>query len=103
MLQEELERFGKLDAQVLGISCDHTASHKAFAKECGGIDFPLLSDFWPHGHVARAFGVFNEGTGHSNRSVFVLDAAGVVRWAYHAALDEQRDVGQIEAALQGIT
>jgi alkyl hydroperoxide reductase subunit AhpC len=74
----------------------------AFAKDCGGIDFPLLSDFWPHGTAANAFGVFNEELGMSLRSVFVLDRAGVVRWAYHAALDEHRDVTQIIAALEEI-
>jgi peroxiredoxin len=91
-----------LNAQVLGVSCDSVFSHKAFATECGGLDFPLLSDFWPHGTACRAFGVFTENTGFPQRSVFVLDAAGTVRWAYHARLDEQRDVNQILAALDEI-
>ena len=75
----------------------------AFANDCGGIDFPLLSDFWPHGTAANSFGVFNDELGMSRRSVFVLDRAGVVRWAYHAAQTEQRDVTQIIAALEEIS
>jgi alkyl hydroperoxide reductase subunit AhpC len=84
------------------VSCDSIYSHKAFAADCGGIDFPLLSDFWPHGAVARPFGVFTEESGFTQRSVFVLDTTGTVRWAYHARLDEQRDVHQIFAALEEI-
>jgi peroxiredoxin len=91
-----------LDAQVLGVSCDSVPSHKAFAKECGGLDFPVLSDFWPHGEVAKKFGVFMDDAGHPRRSVFVLDREGVVRWAYHAELDEQRDINDILAALEDI-
>lgn len=87
---------------MLGISCDSVPSHKAFAKEGGGLDFPVLSDFWPHGEVAKSYGVFMEDTGHPRRSVFVLDKKGIVRWAYHADIDEQRDVNQILAALEEI-
>jgi alkyl hydroperoxide reductase subunit AhpC len=76
------------------------ASHRAFADELGGIDFPLLSDFWPHGTVARDYGVFEDGSGHPLRSVFVIDRAGVARWAYHAELGEQRDVTKIVDVLE---
>lgn len=99
-MQAYAGKFKELDAQVLGISSDSVPSHKAFAKECGGLDFPILSDFWPHGDVARKFGVFLEETGHPKRSVFVIDKEGVVRWVYHAELSEQRDVNQILEALE---
>lgn len=85
----------------MGISCDSLPSHRAFAKESGGIDFPLLSDFWPHGRVTTQYGVFDEEHGHPRRSVFVLDRQGVVRWAYHAELGEQRDVTKIIEVLEG--
>lgn len=87
---------------MLGVSCDSSASHRAFADDIGGIDFPLLSDFWPHGRVAREYGVFDEERGHSLRSVFVIDREGVIRWAYHAELGEQRDVLKIIEALEGL-
>ena len=87
---------------MLGVSCDSLASHRAFSDELGGIDFPLLSDFWPHGHVARAYGVFEDANGHPLRSVFVIDRKGAVRWAYHAELGEQRDVTKIIEVLEGL-
>lgn len=84
------------------MSCDSLASHRAFANESGGIDFPLLSDFWPHGRVAREYGVFDEERGHPRRSVFVVDRQGVIRWAYHAELGEQRDISKIIEVLEGM-
>jgi alkyl hydroperoxide reductase subunit AhpC len=78
------------------------ASHRAFADEAGGIDFPLLSDFWPHGRVAREYGIFDEERGHPRRSVFVVDRQGVIRWAYHAELGEQRDISKIIEVLDGM-
>lgn len=84
------------------MSCDSLPSHKAFAKDCGGLDFPLLSDFWPHGEVSKKYGVLMEDTGHPRRSVFILDKKGTVAWAYHARLDEERDVNQILTALEQI-
>ena len=87
---------------MLGISCDSSASHRAFANELGGLDFPLLSDFWPHGRVAREYGIFDEDRGHPRRSVFVVDRQGVIRWAYHAELGEQRDISKIVEVLDGM-
>ena len=45
----------------------------------GGIRHPLLADFWPHGAVAKAFGIFNEETGFANRALLIIDPDGVVR------------------------
>lgn len=84
------------------MSCDSLASHRAFADESGGIDFPLLSDFWPHGRVAREYGAFDEERGHPLRSVFVIDREGVICWAYHAERGEQRDVLKIIEALEDL-
>lgn len=79
-MQRALDRFEAANAQVLGVSCDTVFSHQAFAEKLGGIDFPLLSDFWPHGATAQAYGVFNAERGMANRSVFIIDTEGVVRW-----------------------
>ena len=87
---------------MLGISCDSLASHRAFADEIGGIDFPLLSDFWPHGRVAREYGVLDEERGHPRRSALVIDRFGVIRWAYHAELGEQRDISKIIEVLEDL-
>jgi mycoredoxin-dependent peroxiredoxin len=64
-----------------------------------GFDFPLLSDFWPHGAVASAYGVFNEALGAAERGTFVIDTAGVVRWTVRVAIGEARDVAAYQKAL----
>lgn len=54
-------------------------SLKAWSEQLGGIPFPLLSDYWPHGAVGKAYGVFNEERGMNARSVFLVDAQGIIR------------------------
>ena len=71
--------------QVLAISCDPMFALRAFAEQ-DGLTFPLLSDFWPHGAAARAYGVLDEERGCSDRSTFIVDREGVLRWAVHNAM-----------------
>jgi len=78
MIRDERARLVELDANVVAITCDTVPANGAWAAQ-NGFDFPLLSDFWPHGDVAKAYGAFNELTGSANRFTFVLDAGGVVR------------------------
>jgi peroxiredoxin len=70
-----------LNVEVLQISADTVPSLKAWAEQLGGIPFPLLSDYWPHGAIGKAYGVFNDERGMDKRSAFVLDAEGVIRYA----------------------
>ena len=56
-------------------------SLKGWADFLGGVPFPLLSDFWPHGAVGKAFGIFNEERGMDKRAAYVIDAQGVIRYA----------------------
>jgi len=56
-------------------------SLKAWVEQLGGLPFPLLSDYWPHGAIGKAYGVFNDERGMDKRAAFVLDAQGVVRYA----------------------
>jgi len=67
--------------EILQISADPVPSLKAWAEQLGVLPFPLLSDYWPHGAVGKAYGVFNDERGMDKRSAFVLDAQGVVRWS----------------------
>ncbi len=80
--------FAGLDAQVLGLSVDHIPCLKAWAESLGGIHYPLLSDFWPHGAVAQAYGVLRP-EGHSERAIFVLDKQGVIRYIDIHDIDAQ--------------
>ena len=70
-----------MNAEILNISADPAPSLKAWAEKLGGVPFPLLSDYWPHGAIGKAFGVFNEERGMDKRAAFVLDAKGIVRYA----------------------
>jgi peroxiredoxin len=79
-LRDDLTDYTGAGVRVLALSTDPVYALKAF-REQEGLDFPLLSDFWPHGSTAQAYGVFNERAGMALRATFLLDADGVVRFA----------------------
>jgi peroxiredoxin (alkyl hydroperoxide reductase subunit C) len=85
-----LPEYANDDVQVLTVSVDTAYSHKVWAER-EGFDFPLLADFWPHGGVAQAYGVFNDVAGFANRGTFVIDKQGVVRFAEMLGPGESRD------------
>lgn len=89
-LRDELADYSDAGVQVLGVSVDTPFSLKAWAKE-QNYQFPLLSDFWPHGEVAKTYGVFNDKAGLANRGTFLVDQAGVVRFAEVNQPGEARD------------
>ena len=78
-IRDERNDFVNDGTQILSISCDPSSSLKIFAEE-QGLTTPLLSDFWPHGQVSKAYGVFLEDLGFANRGTFVIDKTGVIRW-----------------------
>jgi peroxiredoxin len=75
---KELQTFEGLDTQVLGLSVDSSPAHRAWAEMLGGIDYPMLADFYPHGEVARKYGILRP-EGISERATFVIDKEGKVR------------------------
>lgn len=79
-LRDDLSIFADAGVRVLGISCDPVPALKAWLEE-EQFGFDLLSDFWPHGRVSQAYGVFDAERGRSHRGSFLLDAEGVVRWS----------------------
>jgi mycoredoxin-dependent peroxiredoxin len=89
--RDRLGDFETDDTTLLAISCDPVYTERAFADH-EGIFFPLLSDFWPHGEVAKEYGVFNEDRGCADRSTFIVDKAGVLRWTVHNAMPDARDL-----------
>ncbi|MEO8887929.1 MAG: peroxiredoxin [Jatrophihabitantaceae bacterium] len=78
-VRDDLTVFQNDDVQVLTISVDSSYSHKIFSER-EGYEFPLLSDFWPHGGVAQLYGAFNDEAGIANRGTFLVDRDGVVRF-----------------------
>jgi glutaredoxin len=87
----DLSKFEGYNTQVLGISIDHVPCLKAWAESLGGISYPLLSDFWPHGAVAEEYGVLRVEEGRSERALFIVDKRGVVRYVDVHDIDEQPD------------
>jgi mycoredoxin-dependent peroxiredoxin len=89
--------FLALGARVLAVSCDAMFTLRAYA-DAEGIAFDLLSDHWPHGAIARAFGVFDNEAGYARRGTFVLDSAGVIKWQQVNQINEPREITAILAA-----
>lgn len=75
---KELQTFEGLETQVLGLSVDSSPAHRAWAQMLGGIDYPMLADFWPHGEVSKRYGVLRP-EGVSERATIVIDKQGIVR------------------------
>ncbi|HET7388574.1 MAG TPA: peroxiredoxin [Nocardioidaceae bacterium] len=92
-VRDSLPRFESAEVQLLAISCDPMFTLRAFA-DADRLEFPLLSDFWPHGEVARAYDVFDEEHGCARRSTFIVDRDGVLRWSVHNQMSEARDLGE---------
>ena len=97
-IRDRLAEFMTFDTEVFAISTDATYSLRVFA-DTDGLNFPLLSDFWPHGAVAQSYGVFDAERGVARRSSFVIDRRGIVRWAVHNELPDGRDLDEHLARL----
>ncbi|HEX7321575.1 MAG TPA: peroxiredoxin [Mycobacterium sp.] len=89
-LRDSLPSYANDTSEVLAISVGPAPTHKVWAAESGFL-FPLLSDFWPHGAVSQAYGVFNADTGFANRGTFVVDRSGIIRFAEMKGPGEARD------------
>jgi mycoredoxin-dependent peroxiredoxin len=80
------------------VSVDSSYAHRAWA-DAEHFGFPLLSDFWPHGAVAKQYGVFDEKLGIATRGTFIIDKAGVVRWKVVNPIPQARDIADYQKAL----
>jgi peroxiredoxin len=78
-LRDNMAVFEDANVQLVGVSCDSVHAQRAWAEQ-EKYEFPLLSDFWPHGKVARAYDVFDEQVGFALRGTFLVDTAGILRW-----------------------
>ena len=90
-LRDDLGRYDAVGARVLALSCDPMFALRAFA-DAEGLTFDLLTDHWPHGSIARRYGVFDEAVGVAHRGSFVLDADGRVTWRVLNGIGEARDI-----------
>jgi peroxiredoxin len=90
-LRDNLGLFRDNGVELIGMSVDSKATLRAWAEQ-EGYDFTLLADFWPHGAVAKEYGVFLEEKGFANRATFVIDAQGIIRSSFITAPGEARSV-----------
>jgi peroxiredoxin len=96
-LRDNIAPFDTAGVRLLAISCDPMFSLRVW-REQESYGFDLLSDFWPHGEVARRYGVFDDERGMAVRGSFLIDAAGIVRWSVVNPPGEPRDLeGYMEA------
>ncbi len=89
-IRDNLPRYENDDVATVAVSVGPPPTHKVWATQNGFL-FPVLSDFWPHGAVAQAYGVFNDVAGVANRGTFVVDKTGVIRFAECKQPGEARD------------
>ncbi|GAB3211966.1 peroxiredoxin [Marinactinospora thermotolerans] len=97
-IRDNIDAFQNDEVQLLTVSVDSMFSHRVWAEQ-EDLDYPLLSDFWPHGAVATAYGVFDEDKGVAVRATFLIDKEGVVRWKVVNPISEARDPEQYRKAL----
>ena len=100
-IQHRVDELSTDVVQVLTVSCDAMFALRAWADR-DGFTFPLLADFWPHGEVGRAYGVFNEELGISERGSFLVDRAGMIRWSVVTGIPDARSVDDYVAAIEGL-
>jgi peroxiredoxin len=97
-LRDNKAEFDDANVQLVGISCDPVHAQRAWAEQ-EKYEFPLLSDFWPHGVVADAYGVFDERIGFAIRGTFLVDITGVVRWSMVNGPGEPRPLSAYREAI----
>lgn len=96
--ERERARLDRHDVHVLAVSNDSGAAKKAWADALGGISFDLLSDYHPHGEVARRYGVLRDD-GLAERAIFLIDKAGVIRWTKRHDIPDHPDFEELLAAI----
>lgn len=100
-LRDNIEDFEAAGVRLLAVSCDPVFTLRAWSEQ-QGFGFDLLSDFWPHGEAARAYGVFDAQKGLAVRGSFLIDADGIVRWSVVNPPGQARSLGDYRAALASL-
>ncbi|HEY7263175.1 MAG TPA: peroxiredoxin [Trebonia sp.] len=100
-MRDEFPEVNRDDVELLTVSVDSFFSHRAWA-DAENFQFELLADFWPHGAVAREYGVFDADRGVAVRGTFIIDKEGVVRWKVVNAIPQARDIAEYQKALAAL-
>jgi mycoredoxin-dependent peroxiredoxin len=97
-LRDNLALFKDQGVELIGISVDSKHALRVWSEQ-EGYDFTLLSDFWPHGQIAKEYGVFLDNKGYANRATFLIDVDGIIRASFITAPGEARSLDAYRAAL----
>ena len=100
-MRDDFPEISRDDVELLTVSVDSTFTHRAWSDQ-QHFGFELLSDFWPHGAVAKLYGVFNEDRGIAVRGTFIIDKSGVVRWKVVHPIPQARDIADYQKALAAL-
>ena len=100
-LRDNIQDFDAEGVQVLAVSTDPVFTLRAWAEQ-QKYPFPLLSDFWPHGDAARAYGCFNDALGCALRGSFLIDRDGVLRWSVVNGMGEARPLASYHEAMAAL-
>jgi peroxiredoxin len=97
-MRDSFPEANRDDVELLTVSVDSVYAHRKWA-DLENYEFGMLSDFWPHGAVAKSYGVFDEARGLATRGTFIIDKNGVVRWKVVNAIPQARDLADYQKAL----
>ena len=100
--RDDFPEANRDDVELLTVSVDSTYTHRAWS-DAEHFGFELLSDFWPHGEVARLYGVFDPERGFANRGTFIIDKNGVVRWKIVNPPLQARELADYSKALAALS
>ncbi len=100
-MRDDLSAFQNENVELLAVSCDSMFTQRVWAEK-EGYQFPVLADFWPHGAVAQAYGIFNADLGCALRGTFVIDKQGVIRWSVVNGLGDARNNGDYKSAIAAL-
>ncbi len=101
-MEAALDRFRAADTQVLGVSIDSVYSHANWARDLGGVSFPLLADFEPKGAMAKSFGHYLADAGITDRATVIIDKDGVVQYSVSVTPGGKRDIGELAAECERV-
>jgi mycoredoxin-dependent peroxiredoxin len=101
-IRDALSTLQGPDSAVLAVSCDAMFTQRVYAEQ-EGLEYPVLSDFWPHGAVASSYGVFDDQLGAAVRGSFVIDRDGVVAWRVVNGVGEARTLSEYQSVLKGLS
>lgn len=100
-IRDDFSSFQNENVQLVAVSCDSMFTQRIFAER-ENYQFPVLSDFWPHGAVAKDYGIFDETKGCAIRGTFIIDKEGVLRWSVINGIGDARNIGDYKNALAAL-